>query len=78
LAMSRGIWRVGVFTLVSLRHYRGINPAYRQPDPELDAAEERLNDPLERDFEDLLQYVIGPYLIGIGTILNGFSGYFHW
>lgn len=67
--MSIGVFRVGLFRYMENLATGDIRNMFGMPDPELteDERDQRL-------FEMVCQNVFGPYLVGIGTLVNGFSG----
>lgn len=72
LAMSRQVLRIGPFSWIAHQvWYADVDPSTLT-----DAVSKKLADSDERQRDAFFQSIIGPYLVGIGTILNGFSGYF--
>lgn len=69
ILIARPVWRVGPFDYISLVIFRDMVDANGDP------RYARLDDPDERGSDDAFQQVIGPMLVGMGTLLNGFSGY---
>ncbi len=72
LAMSRQVLRIGLFSWVThLVWYDGVDTSTLT-----DEVSKKFADKDEKQLDAFYQSVIGPYLVGIGTIVNGFSGYF--
>ena len=73
LAIARPVWRVGVYQWISNNVFSGMDmdPRYfKGPEVEPKVAIREQAD------DEAFQNVFGPMLVGIGTLVNGFSGYF--
>jgi hypothetical protein len=68
--MAIPVLRVGPFTWIAHLYFRDIEKELRP------AGVEHQQDKDQRMFDLFIQNIIGPYLIGIGTLLNGISGFF--
>lgn len=68
--MAIPVLRVGPFTWIAHLYFREIEKELRPTEVE------RQQDKDQRIFDLFIQNIIGPYLIGIGTLLNGISGFF--
>ena len=65
-AMARALLRVGVFHWISQLTVSDFSE-FKDP---------RIDDKDEVQADIFYQSVIGPWLVGVGTVINGFSGYF--
>jgi hypothetical protein len=70
LAMARSVWRIGVFSWISYQIFCDTGIADER-------TARRIDDPDEQTKDEILRQIFGPYLVGIGTLINGFSGYFN-
>ena len=70
LAMARNVLRIGPFAWIANLYWTEFVPKKK--------SEEEHEKEDEEKKRDLLYFnILGPYLIGIGTVINGFSGYFY-
>ena len=67
--MSREVVRTGPFHWIAMQFFKDTDLGQVS---EADAKREKD----ERRTDAFYEKVKGPYLVGIGTVLNGFSGYF--
>ncbi len=68
--MAIPVLRVGPFTWITNLYFWDIESKSQLTEIERRQAEDR------RRFDLFIQNIIGPYLIGVGTLLNGISGFF--
>jgi hypothetical protein len=69
LAMARNVLRIGPFAWIANLHWTEVVPKTK-------SEEERKKEDEEKNRDLLYSNILGPYLVGIGTVINGFSGYF--
>ena len=69
--MSIGVLRVRPLRYLENLATDDVRDMFNIPAPELSDKEREL-----RLFETMCQNLLGPYLVGIGTLVNGFSGMF--
>lgn len=67
IGIARPVWRIGPFNWLTQNVYSVVDSSFR---------DKRLDDPEEKANDEVMQNVFGPILVGAGTVLNGFSGYF--
>jgi hypothetical protein len=75
LVMAIPVLRVGPFNWVAHIYFDGNIDASRPTSFEV-SADEKENLDRQRRNDLINQNLVGPYLVGIGTIINGFSGFF--
>jgi len=68
--MAIPVLRVGPYTWITNLYFEDIEGKSQSTESERREAEDR------RRFDLFIQNIVGPYLIGIGTLLNGISGFF--
>ena len=70
LAIIRPVIRAGgPFNWITLETWGDV-------DPRLQAQLAKVNDPDSLKMDRFIQHILGPFFISVGTLLNGFSGFF--
>ncbi len=71
--MALPVLRVGPFQWILNLHFEDIKKDFSQSPTTETELKDRED---QRTFDLLIQNIIGPYMIGIGTFVNGISGFF--
>ena len=66
----------GPFNWITLEAYKDIDPRLFSEDKRFEALRAKVNDPEALNGDRMAQHIYGPFMISVGTLLNGFSGFF--
>lgn len=72
-AIARPILQVGIFEWISLRAFQDLRHIMGD---EAQKRYARLEDPDQMHLDEAFEKVFGPMFVGVGTALNGLSGFF--
>jgi hypothetical protein len=77
LSIIRPVIRAGgPYNWVILEQFGDIDPSLFRDGEELKTQLAKVNDPDALKTDRFVQHIFGPFFIGVGTLINGFSGFF--
>ena len=76
ILMALPVLRVGPYRWITVLYFEDILRVVGSEDNPPPTPRERRESENQRRTDLLVQNIYGPYLIGLGTVINGFSGFF--